>query len=90
MTMGDLGMEKGQVWRVDPHRPNPSDVEIIGSGTRNGRSVVIVRSVLPGGFTGREERPVDLLEFVRHAVLLCGSGERREYDSSDWREPFVR
>jgi len=62
----------------------------MGSGTQNGRAVVLVRSVLPGGFTGREQRPVGFVDFVHHAVLLCGATERGEYDSGDWREPFVR
>lgn len=90
ITMEDLGLEKDEVWRVDPHRPNPTDVEITGSGSRKGRTVIMVRSVLPGGFTGKEIRPVDVLDFVRHAVRLCGATERGEYDSGDWREPFVR
>lgn len=90
MILADIGAEAGQVWRVDPHRPNPSDVEIVGTGTQGGCAVILVRSVLPGGFTGKETRPLAFVDFVHHAVLLCGATERGEYDSGDWREPFVR
>jgi hypothetical protein len=88
--MEDLGLEKGQIWRVDPHLPNPVDVEILGSGSRGTELAMFVRSVLPGGFVGKETRPVMVRDFVRHAVLLCEPDTRREYDSGDWREPFVR
>lgn len=90
ITMKDLGVEKDQVWRIDPHRPNPADVEIMGSGTQGGQEVILVRSVLPGGFTGKALRPVSFVDFVHHAVLLCDVNERLRYDTGDWREPFVR
>lgn len=90
ITTEDLGVEKGQVWRVDPHRPDPMDVEITGSGTQGGRAVILVRAVLPGGFVGKEVRPLAAVDFVQHAVLLCPADGRQKYDAGDWREPFVR
>jgi hypothetical protein len=88
--MEDLGLRKDQIWRVDPHRENPVDVEILGSGTRGNQLALFVRSVLPGGFVGKETRPVLALDFVRHAVLLCDWDGRQAYDSGSWRDPFVR
>lgn len=90
MTMEDLGVEKGQVWRIDPHLPNPMDVEILGSGSRGEKLALFARAVLPGGFVGKEVRPLTAVDFVRHAVLLCSVEDRSRYDKGDWREPFVR
>lgn len=90
LTMESLGLAAGEVWTIDPHRPNPQDVEITGSGTRKERLVIFVRSCLPGGFHQDDVRPVDALDFVRHAVRLHGATERGEYDHSHPRDAFVR
>jgi len=83
-------IDVGQVWRIDPHKDGATDVEITGTGTRGNKVVLVTRPVLPGGWSRPEDRPVDLDQFVRHAVLVCELGARLEYDRGDWRTPFVR
>jgi hypothetical protein len=85
-----LDIHVDQVWRIDPQNDGATDVEIVGTGTRGSKVVLVVRPVLPGGWSRPEDRPVELDRFVRHAVLVCEAGQRAEYDKGDYRRPFVR
>ncbi len=89
--MADIGIVAGEVWRIDPHRDaSATDVLVTGSGTRSGRAVVMTLPCLPGGWRTDEPRPVDLMEFVRHAVRVCSVEDRPAYDTADHRILFVR
>jgi hypothetical protein len=90
VDLTNIGITPGEIWRVDPHLPSAGDVEILETGDRNGRLSVMVRAVLPGGFTGKETRPIELRDFVQHAVRVYGVEDRQEYDRAGHRRPFVR
>lgn len=91
-SANDLSIARGSVWRIDPGRTVSSgvDVEVTGIEVQNGETVVMTREILPGGFSRPDVRPVRLQDFLEHAVKLCGSMERGDYDKADPRELFVR